>query len=294
MKLLSPWALVGLVAIAGPIAAHLLARRPPKRLRFPNLRFLPQTMPIPVQRNRLSDLGLLALRIAIIAMAAFALAGPAFSDSAPPAASTELPAPTPESAATATVAPPTSTTRELTMLTGTAGLAGAEAALTAAVRLGAPARVAGDRDIALVFSTFESRDSLLKDAPPVSQRWMSDLFISIATDGLVRAAAARLDRAPLDLIRVAGDRTLPGRMLIFIDAPSHSLIAAAATSAVLRSVPSSPPFVTSVPEAPVAEPVQSSLARFFWIAVAILLLLETVVRRRRSAAPQIEEHARVA
>jgi hypothetical protein len=302
VRLLTPWALVGLVAIAGPIAAHLLARRPPKRLRFPNLRFLPQTMPIPAQRNRLTDLGLLALRIAILAMAALALTGPTFVDSLRPAASPDanlsMPSPPPAAAA----ATPASTTRELTMLTGPAERAGAEAALAAAIRLGAPARIAGDRDVALVFPGFEAREALLRDAAPLSQSWMSDLFTAVANDQLVTAAATRLNRAPLDLIRVVGDRTKPGRMLISIDAPPHSLISAAITSALLRSaasaplrsVSSGPSSVSSPLEETVAEPAQSTLSRFFWIAVAILLLIETVVRRRRPASQHTEEHARVA
>jgi len=73
---LNPWALVGLLAVAGPIAAHLLGRRQARRLAFPNLRFLPATVPSPVSRDRISDVALLVLRIAIVAAAAIALAQP--------------------------------------------------------------------------------------------------------------------------------------------------------------------------------------------------------------------------
>ena len=76
MIFLSPWALVGLLAVAGPIVAHLLGRRQARRLAFPNLRFLPATVPSPISRDRISDVWLLVLRIAIIAGAAIALAQP--------------------------------------------------------------------------------------------------------------------------------------------------------------------------------------------------------------------------
>jgi len=300
VRLLSPWALLGLVAIAGPIAAHLLARRPPKRLRFPNLRFLPQTVPMPVQRNRLTDLGLLSLRIAIVAMAALSLARPTFRDSGRPTVSAVTPRPASAPPIPSSTAPPISVDRELTMLTGQADRASAEAALSAAVKLGAPARVAGDRDVALVFPGFESRERLLKDAAPLSYPWMSDLFTAIAKDELVAAAAARLDRVPLDVIKVTGDRAQQGRMLVFIDAPPHSLIGAAATSVVLRSVPS-PSSVTSVDlisadsgtSSVDSLPADQSAGRLFWIAVGVLLLIETAARRRRRT-PESEERARVA
>jgi len=76
MIFLNPWAWLGLAAIAGPILAHLLARRSARRQLFPNLRFLPAGIQRPVSPSRLTNLGLLVLRIGIIALAAFALAQP--------------------------------------------------------------------------------------------------------------------------------------------------------------------------------------------------------------------------
>ena len=76
MRLLNAWALLGFVAIAAPVVAHLLARRPARRVVFPTYRFLPASTPRPVSRERLTDLGLLALRSSIVAAAAVALAQP--------------------------------------------------------------------------------------------------------------------------------------------------------------------------------------------------------------------------
>jgi hypothetical protein len=77
MIVLNPWALIGLAAIAAPIAVHLLARRQAKRQPFPTLRFVPLARLAPVRRDRLTDLGLLTLRCAVIAVAVSALAQPA-------------------------------------------------------------------------------------------------------------------------------------------------------------------------------------------------------------------------
>lgn len=302
MRLLSPWALVGLIAIAGPIAAHLLARRPPKTLRFPNLRFLPPTVPTPVTRHRLADHGLLVLRIAVIALAVFALAGPAKSGSS----GSQVPGfsgasgPSSPSGASGSSAAANPVFRDLTLLTAPADRADADAAFAAAVQQGAPRQVIGDRDVAVVFPGFQAGESLLKDAPPLSQPWMSDLFTTIAGDQLVQAAADRLNRAPLDLLRVTGDRSRSERLLVFMDAPAHSLFATATIAAVLNSVPlpsvpSGNSAVTSVPSAPIEEDSSASpLARWVWLAVGLLLLAETLLRRRRPASRLPEEHARVA
>ena len=326
MRLLSPWALVGLIAIAGPIAAHLLARRPPKTLRFPNLRFLPPTVPTPVKRHRLADHGLLMLRIAIIALAAFALAGPTRSGSSGTSGSSGssgLSGPTGPATPTTSVG---ASSRELTLLTAASDRASADAALAAAVQQGAPKQVVGDRDVALVFPGFETRESLLKAAAPLSQPWMSDLYTTLATDPLVQAAAERLNRTPLELLKATGDRTRPERLLVFVDAPAQSLFATAAVSAILRSVPSGAASADSVPLRSASSgpssvdsvPLRSapsgtssvtsvssvssvldaeeppSFARFVWLAIGILLLAETLLRRRRPASLQREEHARVA
>ena len=72
----NPWAWLGLTAIAVPILVHLLARQHAVRVRFPTLRFLPVSPITAVRRRRLTDLALLAVRIAIITVAVAALAQP--------------------------------------------------------------------------------------------------------------------------------------------------------------------------------------------------------------------------
>lgn len=77
MTWLSPWAFLGLGAMALPILVHWLARHEADRRVFPTVRFLPSTPPTSVRRHRLTDVALLVLRCAIIAAAAAALAQPA-------------------------------------------------------------------------------------------------------------------------------------------------------------------------------------------------------------------------
>jgi hypothetical protein len=73
---LTPWAWLGLAAIAVPIVVHLIGRRRPTHLAFPTLRFLPETRLAIRPRRRIHDPWLLALRIAIVTAAVAALAGP--------------------------------------------------------------------------------------------------------------------------------------------------------------------------------------------------------------------------
>jgi Aerotolerance regulator N-terminal len=73
-----PAAWFGLVALAVPILVHLLGRRPPTPLRFPTLRFLDVSTIVPARRHRLNDVRLLIVRLAIVAAAVCALAGPVF------------------------------------------------------------------------------------------------------------------------------------------------------------------------------------------------------------------------
>src|SRR5687767_3376933 len=72
----TPVALAGLALIALPIAVHLLARHHLRTLRYPSLRFLQQTQLASFRRRAIEDALLLACRIAIVAAAAVALAGP--------------------------------------------------------------------------------------------------------------------------------------------------------------------------------------------------------------------------
>ena len=76
MTWLNPWAWLGLIAIGAPVFAHLLARRTSVRLPFPTLRFIQPSRLSPARRRRLTDLGMLALRIAVVIAAVAALAGP--------------------------------------------------------------------------------------------------------------------------------------------------------------------------------------------------------------------------
>ena len=74
----NPWAWLGLLGIAVPIAAHLLSRRPAHRQLFPHLRFLPAATLKPIRRDRVTDVALLVLRCAIVAAATMALTQPLF------------------------------------------------------------------------------------------------------------------------------------------------------------------------------------------------------------------------
>ena len=73
---LVPAALIGLAFIALPIAIHLLVRQQARVLAYPSLRFLRETQLAAFRRRTIQDAALLACRIAIVAAAAAALAGP--------------------------------------------------------------------------------------------------------------------------------------------------------------------------------------------------------------------------
>jgi hypothetical protein len=73
---LNPIALAGLIAVAGPIAVHLLRRQRAARRPFPSLRFVLAASTAAVRLRLPSDLWLLLLRVAIVAGAATALAQP--------------------------------------------------------------------------------------------------------------------------------------------------------------------------------------------------------------------------
>ncbi|HEX5214731.1 MAG TPA: BatA domain-containing protein, partial [Vicinamibacterales bacterium] len=72
----NPLAWLGIAAVAIPILVHLIGRRTPRRLPFPTLRFVTLAPTLPSRRHRLTDLPLLAVRIALIAAAVAALAQP--------------------------------------------------------------------------------------------------------------------------------------------------------------------------------------------------------------------------
>ena len=432
MILLNPWALVGLLAVAGPIAAHLLGRRQARRLAFPNLRFLPATVPSPVSRDRISDVALLVLRIAIVAAAAIALAQPVWvsPDRArqlgnqlaravivDTSASMSRPSGAPggpgaggraidvarqratDDAASATFSgrvqsgatvsriveaaepastipaavtwllaqpmrreltivsdfqtsaltsedvervpagigvrlvqvpaagavPPPATSRdrwgplhptpqrEVALLAGAADRGRAVAARAAAIAAGAPALGADTRPTAIVFAGFETRADLLRRAHPLNESWMSDSFSRVASDALVVAAAARAGHLPLEVLDARSDPDEPGRLLVFVDAAPHSLLAAAVVRGVLREVALDPASGESATTTHSNDELRRwertagdvsaqdssrgqswSDARWVWLAVIFLLLAESFVRRRRRAVAEAESHALVA
>ena len=76
MGFVTPALLGGAALIALPIVLHLIMRREAQKLRFPALRFIQQRRTMNQHRLRLRHWLLLALRCAIIALLAFALARP--------------------------------------------------------------------------------------------------------------------------------------------------------------------------------------------------------------------------
>ena len=76
MGFVTPALLAGAALMALPIVLHLIMRRESKLLKFPALRFVQQRRMMNQHRLRLRQLLLLALRCAIIALLAFALARP--------------------------------------------------------------------------------------------------------------------------------------------------------------------------------------------------------------------------
>lgn len=73
---ITPAALLALVLVALPIIVHLLARHQARVLAYPSLRFLHETQLAALRRRSIQDAVLLLCRIAILAVAALALAGP--------------------------------------------------------------------------------------------------------------------------------------------------------------------------------------------------------------------------
>lgn len=76
MNFVSPFLLAGAGLVAVPIVLHLVMRRKPRRAEFPALRFVRRRHDTNQRQLRLRHLLLLLLRMAVIALAAFALARP--------------------------------------------------------------------------------------------------------------------------------------------------------------------------------------------------------------------------
>ena len=73
---LNPIAWFALASVALPVLIHLLIQRRAERFPFPTLRFLQPTRLAAIRRHLIEDLPLLAVRIALLAAAVAALAGP--------------------------------------------------------------------------------------------------------------------------------------------------------------------------------------------------------------------------
>lgn len=91
MQFLSPWFLIGLLAVAAPIAAHLRRMSVQKRVAFSAVEFL-DPKPPRTARRRWEDIALLLARIAVLAFFCVAFARPYFRSTSPEAPAGELPA----------------------------------------------------------------------------------------------------------------------------------------------------------------------------------------------------------
>ncbi|MEX2270272.1 MAG: BatA domain-containing protein [Vicinamibacterales bacterium] len=80
----NPLAWLGLAAIAVPLLVHLLSRQTSRAVPFPTLRFLRATPVVNLRRRRVSDIPLLLVRAAIVALAVAALAQPHLTISSAP------------------------------------------------------------------------------------------------------------------------------------------------------------------------------------------------------------------
>jgi Aerotolerance regulator N-terminal len=78
LVLLNSAALAALTALAAPILVHLLLRHRARRVAFPSLRFLKPSDTAAIRLRAITDWPLLAVRCAVVAAAALALAQPLF------------------------------------------------------------------------------------------------------------------------------------------------------------------------------------------------------------------------
>lgn len=83
MSFLSPWFLLGALAITGPILFHLIRRMARERMPFSSLMFLRPTPPRTVRRRKIEHLLLLLLRCACLLLIATAFARPFLSKNLP-------------------------------------------------------------------------------------------------------------------------------------------------------------------------------------------------------------------
>src|SRR5262245_28153173 len=78
MNFLSPWFLLGALAVAGPIVFHLIQRAIKERVPFSSLMFLRQSPPRTTRRRRIEHFWLLLLRCLCLCLLAAAFARPFF------------------------------------------------------------------------------------------------------------------------------------------------------------------------------------------------------------------------
>jgi hypothetical protein len=87
MNFLSPWFLLGALAVGGPILFHLIRRAARERTSFSSLLFLNPTPPRAVRRRKLEHIWLLLLRCLCLLLLALGFARPFFArDISPPSA----------------------------------------------------------------------------------------------------------------------------------------------------------------------------------------------------------------
>ncbi len=90
MNFLSPWFLLGSLAVAGPILFHLIRRAARERTTFSSLLFLRATPPKAVRRSKLEHIWLLLLRCLCVLLLAVGFARPFFAhDISPPGAAAQ-------------------------------------------------------------------------------------------------------------------------------------------------------------------------------------------------------------
>jgi len=81
LQWLGPLAALGAFALIVPLLVHLFSRRPPDVVPFPSLQLLRTAALRPTRRARLADIGLLMLRMAVLAVVVLALMQPAWLNS---------------------------------------------------------------------------------------------------------------------------------------------------------------------------------------------------------------------
>jgi hypothetical protein len=290
-----PWAWLGLVAIAWPIAAHLLTRHRARRVRFPILRFMPLAVAPTTKRHRLSDAGLLFVRCAIVAVAVGALARPLWRDDEALGKTDTATSPSAPSSAVAREDRGTSGAPAVALadgvvrfLTGASEQDAAVAAWSAAVATGAPAAGRSDRRIAIVTPLFDGRERLIAQSSPINAPWMFDVLHTVTSDRLFDSAVTRAGGMPATAV-TARRGSIDGveRLLLVTEMPASSVATAALAGAVARAAARPDAPIAPTAPAPAASPSNDghSDGRWLWLGVLMLFGVESLMRQRRQADP---------